>query len=308
MEHQYDLIIIGSGPAGLSAAIYANRSGLDFVVLESNFVSGGQVLNTHAIDNYPGMLHVEGYELGMKMYEHAKALGTTFLMKKAVGVKNLGEWKEVTLEDQSVLQAENVILATGNQPTLLGVEGEKRLYGHGVSYCATCDGNFFKGKIVAVVGGGNTALADAVYLSAICEKVYLIHRRNDFRGNQKMQDKVFALDNVEVLWNTVVEEIIGEEQVESLKICNTELDMTGEIHVDAVFIAVGSTPMTDLIKELVNVDDYGYVIAGESCLTSCKGIYVAGDIRKKPMRQIVTAVSDGANAVQDIILSRSRKM
>lgn len=303
MDTQFDLIIIGSGPAGLSAAVYAARAGLSFIVLESAYASGGQVLNTHEVDNYLGLCGMNGFEMGMKFREHAETLGTEFVNKKVSAINNIEEiQKEVVCEDGSVYHAKNIILATGAVPARLDVPGEEEYRGKGVSYCAACDGNFFKGRRVAVVGGGDTALEDAVYLARMCEKVYVIHRRDVFRGAKSLEDKLYACDNVDVLWDTVVEQIRGADVVQSLSLMNTRLNMPGTLRVDGVFIAVGTRPVSNLLAGKVLMDERGYIIANENCVTNIAGIYAAGDVRKKNFRQIITAASDGANAVNALIL------
>lgn len=303
MDTQFDLIIIGSGPSGLSAAVYAARAGLSFIVLESAYASGGQVLNTHEVDNYLGLCGMNGFEMGMKFREHAETLGTEFVNKKVSAINNIEEiQKEVVCEDGSVYHAKNIILATGAVPARLDVPGEEEYRGKGVSYCAACDGNFFKGRRVAVVGGGDTALEDAVYLARMCEKVYVIHRRDVFRGAKSLEDKLYACDNVDVLWDTVVEQIRGADVVQSLSLMNTRLNMPGTLRVDGVFIAVGTRPVSNLLAGKVLMDERGYIIANENCVTNIAGIYAAGDVRKKNFRQIITAASDGANAVNALIL------
>lgn len=303
MDTQFDLIIIGSGPAGLSAAVYAARAGLSFIVLESAYASGGQVLNTHEVDNYLGLCGINGFEMGMKFREHAETLGTEFVNKKVSAINNIEEiQKEVVCEDGSVYHAKNIILATGAVPARLDVPGEEEYRGKGVSYCAACDGNFFKGRRVAVVGGGDTALEDAVYLARMCEKVYVIHRRDVFRGAKSLEDKLYACDNVDVLWDTVVEQIRGADVVQSLSLMNTRLNMPGTLRVDGVFIAVGTRPVSNLLAGKVLMDERGYIVANENCVTNIAGIYAAGDVRKKNFRQIITAASDGANAVNALIL------
>lgn len=303
METQFDLIIIGSGPAGLSAAVYAARAGVSFIVLEAAYSSGGQVLNTHEVDNYLGLCGMNGFEMGMKFREHAETLGAEFVNKKVSVINNIEETqKEIVCEDGSVYYAKNIILATGAVPARLDVPGEEEYRGKGVSYCAACDGNFFKGKSVAVVGGGDTALEDAVYLARMCEKVYVIHRRDAFRGAKSLEDKLYTCDNVDVLWDTVVEQIRGTDVVQSLSVMNTRLNMPGTLRVDGVFIAVGTKPVSELLVGKVLTDERGYIVADEDCATNIAGVFAAGDVRRKNFRQIITAASDGANAVNSLIL------
>lgn len=303
METQFDLVIIGSGPAGLSAAVYAARAGLSFIVLEANYTSGGQVLNTHEVDNYLGFWSIDGFEMGMKFREHAEKMGAEFVNKKVCAIDNIEETeKEIVCEDGTVFHTKNIIVATGAVPSRLNVPGEEEYRGKGVSYCATCDGNFFKGKKVAVIGGGDTALEDAVYLARICEKVYVIHRRDTFRGAKSLEDKLYACENVDVLWDTVVEQIMGTDVVQSLSLQNTRLNMPGNLRVDGVFIAVGTRPVSELLDGKVMLDERGYVVADENCATNVPGVFAAGDVRSKNFRQIITAASDGANAVNSLIL------
>lgn len=291
----YDLIIIGSGPAGLAAAIYGMRAGLKLLVLEKAPMSGGQVLNTYEVDNYPGLPAVNGFDLGMRFREHADKLGVEFREASVTSIANEGDRKRI-FTDGGELETKTVILATGAVHAMLGVPGEERLGGKGVSYCATCDGAFFKGKTVAVVGGGDVALEDAAYLARTCEKVYLVHRRDELRGATILQQQLKALPNVEILYSHVVEEILGEDEVRGIRLRNLKSDTASELAVSGVFVAVGIRPVTEPVRELVACDESGYVLAGEDCATDAAGIFAAGDVRKKPIRQIVTAVADGANA------------
>lgn len=289
----YDLVIIGSGPAGLGAAIYGVRAGLKTLVLEKNPMSGGQVLNTYEVDNYLGLPGINGFDLGVKFREHADKLGAAFKETEVEAIEDLGN-KKVLHTPEGDIETKTVILAMGAHHAKLGVPGEEELSGMGVSYCATCDGAFFKNRTVAVVGGGDVAVEDAIFLARNCTKVYLIHRRDSLRAAKVLQNTLFTLPNVEVLWNTTVEEIKGEDMVESLVIHKE--DKQDELKVDGVFIAVGIHPETAICNNLVKCDDNGYVLADETCKTSVPGVYAAGDIRKKPLRQVITAVADGANA------------
>ncbi|MCM1187203.1 MAG: FAD-dependent oxidoreductase [Lachnoclostridium sp.] len=293
--NMYDLIIIGSGPAGLSAAIYAKRAGLDFLVLESSAMSGGQVLNTYEVDNYLGMPMTNGFDMGVLFRKHADRLGVNFRTAKALSVEDLGEKKIVHIKQED-LETRTVILATGAQHAKLGAPGEEELAGKGVSYCATCDGAFYQGKTAAVIGGGDVALEDAVYLARCCEKVYLIHRRDTFRGARILQEEIEKLPNVEILYSHVVKQINGKDMVESIDIEHVKTGEKKRLPLAGVFLAVGISPNTELVRELVACDDAGYVIAGEDCQTDRPGIFAAGDVRKKPLRQIITAAADGANA------------
>ncbi len=291
----YDLIIVGSGPAGLSAAVYAKRAGLNLLVLEKSPMSGGQVLNTSEVDNYLGMPGINGYDMGVRFRGHADGLGVEFRETEVSSIEDCGDKKLVRTKDGE-LYAKAVILATGAVHAHLGVPGEEELSGMGVSYCATCDGAFFRGRTVAVVGGGDVALEDAIYLAGICEKVFLIHRRDKFRGTMVLQEKLKELENVEILYSRVVEEIVGTDAVEGVIVRDLKSGQADQLSVAGVFIAVGIIPGTELVRELTACDEGGYVLAGEDCATEVPGLFAAGDIRKKPLRQIVTAVSDGANA------------
>ena len=291
----YDLIIIGSGPAGLSAAIYGKRAGLNLLVVEKAPMSGGQVLNTYEVDNYPGMPGINGFDLGMQFRAHADKLAVEFREGCVTSIENQGDKKLVTVEGE-LLESKTVILASGAEHAHLNVPGEEKLSGRGVYYCATCDGAFFRGRTVAVAGGGDVALEDAIYLAGICEKVYLIHRRDELRGAQVLQQELKALPNVEFLYSHIVTEIQGENEVENLRIKNLKTEEEFDLVVEGIFVAVGIRPDSTLIKDMVDCDEGGYVLAGEDCSTNVPGLYVAGDIRKKPIRQIVTAAADGANA------------
>lgn len=296
---KYDLIIVGAGPAGLSAAIYAARAGLDFLVIESAMVSGGQVLTTSDVDNYPGLMEISGWDLAEKMRVHADRLGAKFETHTITQIEAKENVKLLHSENGEIFETTTILLATGASARKLNVLGEEELKGSGVSYCATCDGNFYRGKVVAVVGGGDTAMEDALYLANICEKVYLIHRRASFRAANSLVEQVAQISNIECVMNTNVVEIKGTSKVEKIAI-----DTNGkrrELAVEGVFVAVGVTPVSSLLNGVADMDEAGYVIAAENCATTCKGVYVAGDVRKKPLRQIVTAVADGANAIYSIV-------
>lgn len=292
----YDIIIIGSGPAGLAAAIYAGRAKRKALVLESAPMSGGQIINTYEVDNYPGIEGISGFELGQKMRQHADRMGVPFLMTEVLAVEKGDECKLVRTKDE-VLESRTVIFATGATYRKLGVPGEEALRGLGVSYCATCDGAFFRGRTVAVVGGGDVALEDALFLARGCEKVYLIHRRDSFRGAKVLQEQVMAQERIEILYDTEVISIGGTESVSNITIFNRKKGEQKNLAVQGIFLAVGITPASELAIGLVELDENGYIIAGEDCAASVSGIYAAGDVRTKQLRQVVTAVSDGANAV-----------
>lgn len=292
----YDIIIIGSGPAGLSAAIYAERAKLNTLVIEKDYISGGQINDTYEVDNYPGLKGVSGFELATKFKEHADAIGATFVTEEVTGIEVSGDIKKV-ITDKNEYETRTVILAMGATHRMLGVPGEELLSGRGVSYCATCDGAFYKDKIVAVVGGGDVALEDAIFLARACKKVYVIHRRDEFRGAKQLAEKLLALPNVEVLWNTQVREIRGKDKVEDVLIYNNKKDTEATLELNGVFIAVGITPNSNNFINCVSADESGYIIADETCETNVPGVFAVGDVRKKQLRQIVTAVADGANAV-----------
>lgn len=295
----YDLLIIGSGPAGLGAAIYGERAGLKLAVIDRSPISGGQVLTTYEVDNYLGMPQISGSDISDRFKEHADKLGVDFITADVQSVEDLEE-KKVVHTDEGDFETRAIILATGAAHAMLGVEGEMKLAGMGVSYCATCDGAFFRGRTVAVVGGGDVAVEDAIFLAGICKKVYLIHRRDSLRAADSLQKKLMSLPNVEIVWNSEVSKIQGEEMVESLLLHQNQTGKETVLEVNGVFIAVGILPNTKSFKGLVDMDENGYILADETCATSVPGIYAAGDIRKKALRQIITAVADGANAVNSV--------
>ena len=289
-----DLIIVGAGTAGLTAAIYACRAGKKVIVFEA--VSyGGQIINSPDVENYPGMAHVSGFDFAMALYEQTTGLGAEIRMEKVQSVIDRGEEKTV-VTGSGEYHCKAVILATGAKNRPLGLEKEQSLIGAGVSYCATCDGNFYRGKTVAVNGGGNTALEDALYLAEICETVYLIHRRDAFRGDKKEVEALKQKDNVRFVLNSTITKLIGEERIEGVTVRNK---MTGEeqiLSVSGLFIAIGQMPDNQAFAGLVDLDESGYICAGEDCRTRTPGIYVAGDCRTKTLRQLTTAAADGAIA------------
>jgi thioredoxin reductase (NADPH) len=296
----YDLIIVGAGPAGLAAAIYAARAELKFIVLEKEIMSGGQIINTYEVDNYPGLFHMGGFDLAMKFREHADALGASFVTGEVAKIENTSEGKKLTCTDGTEYEAKTVILSGGAKHRKLEVPGEDALAGSGVSYCATCDGAFFRGKEVAVVGGGDVAVEDALFLARICKKVYVIHRRDSFRAARTLVSRLVNTENVEIIYDSVVKEIQGKFKVEALNVSNKKTEEERTIALDGVFIAVGMLPETKVYEGLVELDNAGYIKADETGITSCPGIFAAGDIRTKELRQVVTAASDGANAVQSV--------
>lgn len=292
----YDIIIIGSGPAGLSAAIYAQRACLDTIVIEKNGISGGQVLNTWEVDNYPGFPGVTGFELSRQFREHANKLGARVVQDEVVQVELSGNVKKVVCEEETY-EARCVILASGAHHRTLEVPGEEELRGAGVSYCATCDGAFFRGRTVAVVGGGDAALEDAIFLARMCEKVYIVHRRDKLRGAKRLQERLQALENIEFVWNSETAAVEGNGQVEALRLRQTKTGEERRLDVDGVFIAVGIAPESELYAGQLELDEQGYIRADESGQTSVPGVFAAGDVRTKALRQILTAASDGANCV-----------
>lgn len=292
----YDIIIIGSGPAGLSAAIYAQRACLDTIVIEKNGISGGQVLNTWEVDNYPGFPGVTGFELSRQFREHANKLGARVVQDEVMQVELSGNVKKVVCEEETY-EARCVILASGAHHRTLEVPGEEELRGAGVSYCATCDGAFFRGRTVAVVGGGDAALEDAIFLARMCEKVYIVHRRDKLRGAKRLQERLQALENIEFVWNSETVAIEGNAQVEALRLRQTQTGEEKRLDVDGVFIAVGIAPESELYAGQLELDEQGYIRADESGQTSVPGVFAAGDVRTKALRQILTAASDGANCV-----------
>ncbi len=299
MSEMYDLIILGAGPAGISAAIYAARAKLNTLWLEKKFVAGGQITNTYEVDNYPGMPGMNGMDLGEAMAAHAERLGISPVRENVISVENEGEIKVIRTKKKEY-RTRTVILACGAVHRKLGIPGEDELGGMGVSYCATCDGAFFKEQTAVVVGGGNVAAEDAVFLARICKKVYVVHRRDALRADQILQDRLFSFGNVEMLWDSVSVAIEGKEQVKALRIRNIKSGEERVIDADGVFIAVGIVPNTEIFRDFVQLDENGYIIAGEEGITNVPGVFAAGDIRTKSLRQVVTAVSDGANAVASV--------
>ena len=294
----YDIIIIGAGPAGMTASIYARRALKKVLVLEA--VSyGGQIINTLDIENYPVESHISGFDFSTKLYNQAVELGAEFIFEKCIKVdKNDSSFEVFTTS--SKYQCKSLIIATGADNRKLGLDKEVEFIGKGLSYCATCDGAFYKKRDVAVVGGGNTALEDALYLSNICNKVYLIHRRDEFRGDNSVVDKIKGKNNIEIIYNSNVSKLIGDERLNAIEISNLD-GSKKEINVSGLFVAIGKIPENENFKDIIKVDDNGYIIAGEDCHTNIDGIFVAGDNRTKMLRQLVTATSDGAIAATEAI-------
>jgi thioredoxin reductase (NADPH) len=295
MEKILDLVIIGSGPAGIAAGIYARRAMMDFVLLEK-FLPGGEIANSFEVDNYPGIKHVSGMELTSLMIDHAASLGVEFTTDEVKELDLSGTVKKVVTYKTTYL-TKTVIIATGASSNKLEAPGAEQFYGRGISYCATCDGAFYKGRVTAVVGGGDVAVEDAIYLSRIATKVYLIHRRNELRAAKTLQDKLFNTPNIEVIWDSVVTKVGGTDSVENLELENKITKATQILPVDGVFVAVGMNPNSQMVKGQVALAEGGWIITNDDCETSVKGVFAAGDVRKKSLRQVVTSVSDGATSV-----------
>ncbi len=295
MEHMYDMIIVGGGPAGYTAALYGARAGLDVVVLEK-MAPGGQMTLTGQIDNYPGFEEgIDGFSLGMKMKQGAERFGAQTVQAEVVSVDLKFHIKEVRTATE-VYRGKTVIIATGADPRSLEVQGEKQLRGRGVHYCAHCDGFFYRGKTVMVVGGGNSAVADALYLSRVAEKVILVHRRDQLRATKVYKEQLENAGNIEICYNSVVEEILVEDKVCGVRLKSTVSGVAEEVACDGIFVAIGRNPVTDILSGQLLLDENGYIIAGENTESSISGVFAVGDVRSKALRQVVTAVADGAVA------------
>jgi len=290
----YDIIIIGAGPAGLAAAVYGQRAEKKTLLIDEKGY-GGQIINTPEVENYPAIQKISGFDFANNLYQQAADLGAELTFEKAVGIEEKGDIKTVKTEG-SAYDAKAVIIATGAKNRPLGLGREEELTGRGVSYCATCDGAFYRGKTVAVIGGGNTALEDAEVLSGLAEKVYLIHRRDAFRGEESTVKRIQAKENVEILLNKVPTAFIGEDKIAGLEIQDKNTGETATLELDGVFVAIGQMPDNGAFVQQIQLDDKGYAEAGEDCLTKTRGVFVAGDCRTKKVRQLATAVADGAVA------------
>ncbi len=294
----YDIIVIGAGTAGLTAAIYGRRALKKVLVFEANSY-GGQIINTLDIENYPGFEHIDGYTYSTKLLTQAQNLGAEILFEKVIDIVDKNDYKEV-ITSNNKYETKTIILATGSSNRKLGIDREKEFIGKGVSFCATCDGTFFKGKDVAVVGGGNAALEEAIYLSNIVNKVYLIHRRDTFSAEYAYVEEIKKIGNIEVIYNSNVTKLIGDDRLTSIEVTDKDNNIR-DINIDCLFVSIGQVPENNNFAKLVNVDDKGYIIASEDCHTNIEGIYVAGDTRTKLLRQLVTAAGDGAVAATEAI-------
>ena len=288
------------GGPGVAEELDAARAELDYVLIEENFVNGGQIIDTYEIDNYPGVPGISGMDLAQKMADHAEKLGAEVVNAAVEGLDLTGDVKKV-MTDEGTFEARTVIIASGASHSHLGVPGEEELSGHGVSYCATCDGAFYRGKTTVVVGGGDVAVEDAIFLARGCEKVYVVHRRDELRAVKTLQTALFALPNVEMVWDSNLKSINGSDgKVTSVTVVNKYDKSERVIDTDGVFIAVGITPRSGFVGTGIETNAGGYIVAGETCETSIPGVFAAGDVRAKQLRQVVTAVADGANAVTSV--------
>ncbi len=290
----YDIIIIGAGPSGMSAALYALRANKKVLLLEKECF-GGQIINASNIENYPALPNVSGYDFATNLYNQIKSLGVILKYEEVLEVTD----KKEVITTKDTYKGKNIIIATGLKKRKLNLENEDKLLGRGISYCATCDGNFYKNKNVAVIGGGNTALEDALYLSNIASKVYLIHRRDNFRGEKKLISEVKEKNNIELILNSNITKIIGEDNLNSIEITDNRNNIS-KLEIDGLFIAIGNIPDNNRFKNIIDLDENGYIIANANLKTKTDNIYVAGDTRVKTLRQLVTATSDGAIAVTEI--------
>ena len=298
----YDIIIIGSGIAGLTSAIYALNNKRKVLILESK-TYGGQIINSNIINNYPGFLEISGFDLMTNIYNQVKNLGGVIKYEEVLEItKN----KKVITKNETY-EAKSIIISTGLSPRKLNLENEDKFIGKGISYCATCDGSFYKDKDVMVVGGGNTAIEDVIYLSNICKKVYLVYRRKELRKDVNLTEKVKELSNVEIIYNSNIEKLNGDESLNSVDIINKDTEKITNIIIDGLFVAIGKIPSGNIFNDLLNVTENGYIITDEDCHTNIDGIYAAGDIRKKKLRQLVTAASDGAIAAIEAIKYINKK-
>jgi thioredoxin reductase (NADPH) len=311
-KKSYDIIIVGAGTAGMSAAIYGVRSGKSVLIIEEK-IYGGQIINTPEVENYPSIDSISGAAFATNLYNQAVGLGTEYINEQVTGInkseydkslevvssdKNKPLTKRIfTVDtDNNSYEAKAVIIATGSKHRTLGIEKEYKLLGKGVSYCATCDGMFFRNRDVAVVGGGNTALEDALFLAEYCHRVYIIHRRDKFRGEKTIESALHEKENVHFLMDSIVDEIYGDDVLNGISVLNVKNSSRQKVEVNGLFVAIGRIPDNEKFSNIVNLDKYGYVVAGEDCKTNCAGVFVAGDCRTKNIRQLTTAAADGAVA------------
>lgn len=295
----YDVIIIGAGPAGLTAGIYAKRACLNLLVLQDKYSIGSQICNTYEVSNYPGFNNISGQGLYDNFRKHADELLVPIRSEKVIEIIDIDlDVKKVRTQNETY-ETKTIILATGARPKKCGFEGEDEFVGRGVSYCATCDGAFYKDKTVAVIGGGDVAVEDAIFMSRIASKVYLIVRRDEMRATKILQEEVQRLTNVEIFYDTEVESIIGDDKIEGALVRKKGDVIPSELSIDAIFVGIGIDPETELLKDKVEMDG-AYIKADETCETSINGVYVVGDARKKQLRQLITACADGANAVTSV--------
>lgn len=295
MEKIYDLIIIGAGPAGLTASIYAKRAMLDFLFLEK-WLPGGEIANTYEVENYPGIHYVSGGELADRMIDHTKQLGIQICLESVEKVDFTKDIKKI-VTNHNTYYSKTVLIATGASSKRIGIPNEEELKGRGISYCAVCDGALYKNKTVAVVGGGDVAVEDVIYLSRVAKKVYLIHRRNELRAVKRYQEKMFKLENVEIIWDTQVNRFNGKDYLESIDLTNLKTKETRTLEVEGVFVAIGMQPNVQYLGDSIELSEGNWIVTDEFLETSVKGVFAAGDIRDKSLRQIVTSVNDGAMAV-----------
>ncbi len=297
LKNEYDVIIIGGGPGGLTAGIYAVQAGLEPLVIEKA-LEGGQMNNTDKVENWPGFTSISGVDLSDKMAEHAQEHNVTITNGEVINLET-GDMKTVHLDNGKKIQSRVVIIATGSNPKKLGVPGEKELSGKGISYCATCDGHFFRGKHIAVIGGGNSALDEAIYLTKIVKKITIVQNLPDLTADKMLQKRIKETGIVDFIFNTVVKEAKGNEKLDKLLLENVKTGDESELEAEGAFVFIGMNPNTDFIKGKIELNDYGYVITKDNCETTTEGIYAVGDVREKEVRQIVTAAADGAIALLD---------
>lgn len=290
----YDIIIVGAGPAGMTAAIYAELARKKVLLLEKE-TYGGQILKAEKVKNYPGFNEISGFEYATKLYTQVKELDTKIKFEEVIQIKNNKDYKEI-ITKKDTYKTKTVIIAAGSKSRKLGINNEDNLIGKGISYCATCDGMFFKNKTVAITGGGNTALDDALYLSNIAKKIYIIYRRSEFRFDSINLDNLKKKDNVEFILNSNITDIVGKEKLEKIVIKENDTSNIKELDIDGLFIAIGHIPVSNICNNIIDTDELGYIISSEDCATNIEGIFVAGDIRKKEIRQLTTACSDGTIA------------